>query len=662
MSSTINFSDVSNQAISLWERMTKSSVMKNNGTISIGGLSMWRLSEFLRKSISMDLTGTLTLALIDEYRWYFLDQSQVSFGAILRGDADLVSTIDTANQLDELLTSSGFQAIWKERQESILSAVNHYRENDSSVDPIKDIAQISFDALSQFPGLRHLVLRNGPMGEGTLRYNKLIYRFPSAKSLFELADNFPQGFSLGCIIPEETSYSHFVLIYKTGMHVSLFSDVEQECHPLQSERRRNDRSQVARISDSGFPYDILDIEVGDSNRHMTISPSEQTMPVVGEKIPVLTTFDKISPDDIVFLHILFEKIFDSKDALANGKLGISTETLMLGFSDSSTLPAIYKDSLPVLPDFSNHANSSREKFLESQAAAGKKIATTEFNKAFEELLGDQVATIYQGSLLPIATNLKEQENNCINLPVPPLKHVDSFGTLSNIALRTLGDQLISTEDSLADAHWLARHNYAETFEYVLLKDFHEHSGAMSTWFSEQIQKIVKSRSDLKVLKGLCDPSTDAYNYTTSDVAWLEEHGGFNQAFGNTCHTGRGIKSSFRYASPTEADSVWMKKHPCLVTGGKSRVVVTISASNPMAISGLTGVGLNELPRRLQLFGLDGYTGNSILQRLDPVEDAVNPYKSFKATATFGLSLEGLASLREIVGLKKMTVEMLKKYQ
>lgn len=661
MSSPIDFSSTSNQAISLWEKLTNSDVMKSSGSISIGGLSLWRLSEFIRKSIPMDKSGTLTLAMIDEYRWQFLESSQVSFAAILRGDKKLQSTIAHANKLNELLTSSGFQSIWTERKQSLVSAVNHYRESASALDSIDDIAQISFDALAQFTNMRHLVLRNGAMGESTMRYNKLVYRFPSAKSLFDLADDFPQGFSLGCIIPEETAYSHFVLIYRTGMHVSIFSDVEQEDHPLQSERRRNDRSQVDRISNSGFPYDILDIEVHDSRRSMSISPSEQTMPVIGEKIPVLTTFDKISPENIVFLHVLFEKILNSEDALANGKLGISTETLMLGFSDLNSLPAIYQGALPVLPDFSNHENSSREKFMESQAAAGKEFTTTEYNKPFEDLLGDQVVTVYQGNFLPVASTPIEQENKCIDFPVPELKRHDSFGSISSIALRTLGDGLSSTEDSVADAHWLARHNYAEAFEYVLLKDYHENSPGLNQWFSEQIRNIIKTKSDPKVLKALCDPQSDAYNYTAKDVAWLEEHGGFNKSFGDSCHVGRGIKPSFRYASPTEADSVFMKKYPCIVTGDKSRVIVTVVASNPMIVCGLTGVELEQLPRRLQIFGLDGYTGNSILNRLDPVEDAVNPYKKFKVVATFGLSLEGLATLRTGFGLKKMTIEQLKKF-
>ena len=104
----INYQSAAYKAVKLWEKLTGSNVISSIHRMTLDGMDLSRLGYYLRQSLEMDETGTLTLALIEAYRWTFLEQTNVPLSNIVLNSASLKETLSYVREIDALLTESGF--------------------------------------------------------------------------------------------------------------------------------------------------------------------------------------------------------------------------------------------------------------------------------------------------------------------------------------------------------------------------------------------------------------------------------------------------------------------------------------------------------------------------------------------------------------------------
>lgn len=65
---------------------------------------------------------------------------------------------------------------------------------------------------------------------------------------------------------------------------------------------------------------------------------------------------------------------------------------------------------------------------------------------------------------------------------------------------------------------------------------------------------------------------------------------------------------------------------------------------------VTGLTFEEVPLELRHRGIDTYTGNSILDRIDPLSDIRNPWDRLKLSYVLPVSLKAFKEVRRSRGL------------
>lgn len=98
---------------------------------------------------------------------------------------------------------------------------------------------------------------------------------------------------------------------------------------------------------------------------------------------------------------------------------------------------------------------------------------------------------------------------------------------------------------------------------------------------------------------------------------------------------------------------------CAFTGKKAGVAIVINPKSAECLAKVCGCSISELPEQMQHFGESiGYTGNNLLDRLDPLSTYVDdPFQELTICITI------LVSKREYIALcKEAGVEAVKFWQ
>ncbi|WP_196160985.1 hypothetical protein [Reinekea sp. G2M2-21] len=630
------------------------------------GMSLWGMNRALNASLEIDPSGMLMMALIDQYRGKLLDRTLISVMEVISGSKRIELIRREYEALNDVLKGSGFIGVWESRKAFIADALTYYSPEVESQQAINQLAQISFDALNQVKQLERLVIQPGAVSDHPLKYNNLIYRFPSTSTVIAAAKDMPEGISLGAIIPKESAYSYFVLIVKSGQHVSVFSDAAKEDHPLQRTMRRNDRSQVDRISKSGFPYELLDITVRDGERSMKIQTNDRDLPSPLTDVPVIGLVGQILPESLLFLHLMFESIDSERHILNDYPLATSTDLVQIGTVSNSNCPTPAHHQPLQLSSYASKS-VSRVAFNQTQPKIKR---GTNYRQWLEDLLSDRVHAYTGNEYLRSSTH----DVLTLDTPYPSTDEFTPFDRKrSTLRFATLpNDRLATHKQVAADAAWLARYNFAQTLEYIANLDYLENIDEMRTWIRDRAGQILKSESNPQMLKALVDPGQAWACYSAEDIQWLEQYAGANAGFAEmwgsadeklTPYWHFKTKRDGHYHIP---DFEKLTRHnsqnddvPCFFTGEEARVFARISVNNPILIAALTGVSIDDLPVRLRHIAMVGYTGNNILDRLDPVESIKTKYDRTSFKICVPMSMKGLNEQRTKLGLEKLTIKKLK---
>jgi hypothetical protein len=481
------------------------------------------------------------------------------------------------------------------------------------------------------------------------------------------AHQIPTGFSLCVIRGQSIASSYFVMVVRTGSRILALTDKGKFEHPLQEERMqaRNDRFNAQRIDGSHFPYSLLKIQWMDRGRTAVESePRGKALPTTSG-LQVLADISELEDRELLWLQLFIDqcraRYFDqgkSEPLLATGSM------LNIGhkLADSGDqLPALAGRQLDLVTRASKDLTSA---WFYQTEPSWEKCANP--NLWMEDRFAAAVPNdclyiperVMQAGQLQIGM---DGQGELIVNHGEPSKGL-FVADLKSIALNTLD----TPEHIIADAHYTARHNQVEIIRGLAAADYAQRQSQMQEWFYKAVAK------NLPAILGdllLANHARFRLPRTESGRPMMGVNGT------NMRHIGYIYEPPNKQHAPDRRDKVRLEhfigvtnraafQWDCYLHPGEhlqANLFITVSTDTIHDIITLTGLTLREIPAELHSRGLDIYTGNHNLSRLDPLSRIRNPWSELALRFRLPVSFKAFKAYRAAQGLTTPTTGALEQW-
>lgn len=683
----MNYGDT---AIELWEKMTGTKVDSRSFSGTIGQtFSIYSANKRIQQARELGDDTSLTLVirhLLDEYA---LNVSfSFSLAEILDGVADEFETIfEPAQELKTFLDTDGIRAPQQAFFDECCLALSFYREQ-AMVDFSgrtremieRQSGMIALDAINDLDKLTKLTMFDGqPDEDANPKVNHLIFAFDNLEELIDHGAQIPNGFSLCAIVSPHISDSYFVLVIRNGGHVTIVTDKGNYTHPLQQERMRsrNDRYNLDRIENSRFPYDLLNIEWSDNGRRAEAGKTGQGIMESDTGFRVLATLKDLDDWDLLWFHFFIQQCQQRyfvdrvrEPVMATGSMirlthrwagedrfpVPSTQVIEFDARSSKELSTEFMHTLE--PDWENRANP---------------------NVWMEKRFADQVPE----DALYIPPSAFKHGDELVKLTVDKngtrVSKEDATGLawydrekLNPINIRPLDLHSLDTRERvIRDAHFMARHNQTMVIKELVNVDYEARQKEVMQWFNKAVVKNLPNFID-----DLLSLNHEAFYIDSAEfdkhVSDLSQRGGgvFSQINTRSGGRRRDIMVSYEPVAKqriisreseerfpdtrNELDLVDYIEgcYRCyLDSDDPAQLFLRLHVATVADIMKLTGLSMDEIPPELHSRGLRVYTGNSILDRIDPLATLDNPWDKLPLRFCLPVSLKSFKAWRKAQGLQ-----------
>lgn len=622
--------------------------------------------EDLNRSRELDPTGLTTFLMVQGQLDAFLEEQQFSAKAIFANWDKFKKRMDSFERVRAIVNHPDTTALREQYVDAVrLVARNMGREKDDLdkvfESPI-DLGYLRWSAFKSSVDLETFQFTHGDPDPNPLGVNNMVFEFWNVNSLLRLmqAQGAP-GVTM-CLIrdPAVAEASYFVFAIKDGDRITMLTDREIGAHPLfWKMSRRPGRYLERRAARNWFPYELLNLK-RTAKGDLYVEKRNALVPIQAKMIPLMKVSDLPAPE-FVWTVLTME-------LLARKHHG----------TDRKQLPLAYTGEMVIVPDALVSAGSAlarkgyeplRLEPLTADALDRSDMRLERERTGFNDWLVERHKDQVPDEVLNVvgqeqARLVGEKHRKLLGPPNdnwadkrPAPLHVEglspvTFGTAEQIA---------------ADRVWLARKNQAEAIEELARREFEANEKAVRRWIREklmgQIQVLTEAaarqsfESDVKLFRGFADDDFDEDRKVTEKIE--RQNLLTNQAL--LLRKGFGIYSSFTMpnyeASGSYCLGPWDERYKrwlCAVQRDVGASVFTrFEPQCPTSLAALLGVEVVELPVWLQhWYATEPYSGNCILDRLDPADWAIkNPWhEKWRISITLPLCKRVFAAERKRLGL------------
>lgn len=662
-----DLNSLASQAIALWEKLAGRAIDAKSFTVqmTLASQEINRACELIRSAAALgDSFSTLMVV-----RSVF---EQLTASDLLR-DRDHAAV----TRLATLLNDPPFTDAAGEYFSYCVRAITHYREPDSreALESFvrHEAALLNLDAYLSMDRLTRLTAFSGERGTGeNPSLGRFILGYSSLDQLLQHARTIPEGFSLCAILCGSISDSYFVLVIRNGQQVTLLTDKGKYAHPLQQEmmRSRNDRYNQYRIDSSHFPYSLLNILWDSKDRHAVAGP-RQELAIADSDLPSIGSLSDLSPSELLWLHLLIEqcriKYFqehtDEPRLALGSQLQLKHEWLS---SEERNVPALLEGLPPLEMKTSSELSTDFMHSLEPNWA-GKRMPNLWMERRFADKVPFEALYIPEAAMNE-QPMLLEHAGAGAKIERRTPSHVPVGGLPNQVQLQPISRDLLDTPEQVArDAHFVARSNQAAVIRVLARQDYQERKVEMLEWFYRKAARHLPN-----ILEALLTGDSASFQLDHSKFNELRMQLGFSPFMASERR-----KIRFEYIParkqpyPRKTDGPSLAKALKLVRlrdlcvcsvlndNERAQVFVSLPVTNALDLVNLTGVGWEKLPEELQHFGMPEVGGNSILERLDPLQSITNPWRFFAPRFVVPVGLNGLKAFRRAHGLATPKADDLK---
>jgi hypothetical protein len=676
---------ISAQAVSLWEELTGKSVNSSSYTFRVGGESfdLYQANKRVKEAqaVGDDLTVALVVKTLAEQ---YAAAETFTLADILAGNERLQARLELVGRMNGLFADESAQTLINNFYGYCEGALAHYRDltpetlDEKSRQFVRESGCfVGLDAFHGVERLTRLMVCDGPVGDAAkAKVSRLVFSFESIEELITHARRIPTGFSLCVILAPHISDSYFVMVVNTGGRVLVLTDKGNYTHPLQESRMRarNDRYNLNRIDGSHFPYDLLDIQWGDNGRHASGGEVGTDLMISDSGLRVLGTLSDLNDWDLLWLHLFIDQCRDRYFDRQLSEPQLATGSMV-------RLPHKWAEGdqqLPVPVEF--------ELKLDSRSSLA-------LNTDFLHTIEPKWAERYNPNRWMEDRFADSVPDDCLYLPAKalndetPLLGISSSGAreltredtsslpfwekekLPSLNLQGLSGTALSTpERVIRDCHFLARHNQVQVISQLVSEDYEHRKEAMQQWFykaaAHHLPNLIDDLLALDNERVCVDSPAHLDALRALGKGKLVKGKGDNVQLVTNY---RSIKLSYEpvrkqrlphrnRAEPSLANTLKLIDYTygcyrCAVDRGEeAQLFITLDVSSVFDLMTATGLPLESIPEELRHRGVDTYTGNSILDRIDPLSHIRNPWDKLRLYYTVPVSLKAFKDLRRRRGL------------
>lgn len=673
------------QAVALWEELTGKRVNSTTYSFNVGGesLDLYRANKRVEQAqaVEDDLTVALVVKTLSEQ---FASAETFTLADILTGNPRLTARLELVGRMNTLFSDETAVALFEAFYGYCEGALAHYRDvtaegvGEKSRQFVRESGCfVGLDAYHGIERLTRLMISDGTVDDiAKAKVSRLVFAFESIEELITHARRIPTGFALCVILAPHISDSYFVMVANMGGRVVVLTDKGNYAHPLQEARMRsrNDRYNLNRMEGSHFPYDLLNIKWADGGRRSSGEQKSTALTVSDSGLRVLGQLSDLEDWDLLWLHLFIDqcrdRYFDRKitePQLATGSM-VRLPHKWAESSENLPVPVEYEIKLDA-----RTSSDLKSEFLHTIEPTWAKSYNP--NVWMEERFAAQVPDdcLYVPSTAlnnetPILT-LGTDGNR--ELTRQDLTGMPSFekNKLPTLALQGLsGTALATPERVIRDCHFIARTNQAQVIAQLVKEDYASRKESMQVWFYKAAAKFLpKLVDDLlalnhqrvwvdkpahrealvgldkgELIKGEGSKLQVLYSFRAIKIHYEPVR---RQSIPVRSRAGQSLANTLRLI-----DYNWVCYRCAVDREQEAQLFITLDVSSVFDLMTVTGLPLEGIPPELRSRGVKTYTGNSILERIDPLSDIRNPWDNLTLHYTLPVSLKAFKELRRSRGL------------
>lgn len=661
------------------------------GRFTFGTYEIRKRYDHLRDAIDLD-PSTLTANLMLSYfvRDHLANQTLSLLSLMADPDAYLAKVVkpkellDITNRDDVVAARDGFI-------ERLRRALERYgaAEREDVKKVLANTDQIAFlrrDALKGAQRMQMHQFLDGDPEPADVKpvYHTQVFQWWNINSLLNAATTMPSGVSLNLIRDKDEYQSYFCWCIRNGGRLIVLTDAPEYAHPLQGQMtRRPDRALGERSVQAWFPYDLLGLKWDEESERYYIEKSDHTaLAVYQQEHKVLKPLAEIGAEELIWAVMMLDQIVDRFWAKGETAKQLSYTGEMLKIEDR----LIEKAKGSALMKVGAYEPLNLPKLtlddIRTEALKPEHIGKMGFgvHQWMADRYGDRVrpevlntvaqpGTLLLGSGQPLKDywSKKEIEGTQIEGGIRAFTSSEVAGvSQSGRAEKGLvffdSTKFGTREQIEADRVWLARHNYATEIGRMAHAEFEDRAAEIEAWLRARIEKNLPNLAALAGHGELWVYAGVYGNFDTSGVGgitvklkdgWLNDEKSLKaRRFMRIIDIAEERRSKdydfSRFAALHFGWDNHAQVHICPITGARASYRVQFRPATPVDLAFLCGVAVAELPDVLQHWGQgERYVGNSILNRIDPLEWAIeNPWAKKTYGIQFGLSKRGLTKMQK----------------
>lgn len=632
--------EIMNNALIMWAKILDIDLTGSTDSLN------WSLESHIneiREAQEIDNTGLTSLMLLNaKVSEYAENNSFTLLDAIKNGKAvnnrikEIDDLLNILNKNEAITAIEEFQT----RLKDMAFTCEVEGVYDELIKDTINLAYVRRDALIATKILRKFNFKRGKRAK-KLQYNKDIIKFWNINSALRAAEIQPtDGITLIMIRDPVVLYSHFIFLIKDGENITIWTDKEKEDHPLQkymSRSRVQERRYDRRVFRLRFPYELFNLEFNDEGRFVKEDGKNALVRTNVRAVPI-KPLKELPPDEVLWILMMFEIISKKSHPRVKSYTGegtLDTNRKLIGSTSVTNLTVkdVNKENLHKRGIFKRES-TGQNNWLE------RRYANKVPNVAYNIVGSDGICLITDGSKLD--SKILTRNSTYVNS-----MHYHRSMSIIGVEPTSFGTH----KDMESDRLWVARYNQAVVIQRLADKEFTKKKEKIKQWYENSIIKNI--------------------NFILESVARGELIGDARRYkdFGEYYEPGNILKQTmYKKWVPFDWHTAQVKlygfnnkkKSTCYLSGQVAWIWTLITPHTARDLIKLTGENVPEIIENWT--SLKPYVGNSILQRLDPVDWLLeDPWKKLRFNILIGLSRMEFNKLLHKYNMPRRNIEKWKGY-